>query len=148
MGYQNLQADLYLEGDAATTLRLLTEELRSSRLNGDEAIKARWAHWEAEHDKLWEGNRSGAERTQGRSPIDPAWLCAAISESMPEDVIYVEETIIHRPAILRHVEWNPVAELLPSYRWSGRRPGAGAGNQAGNSPPPRGGSDGRWLFPV
>jgi acetolactate synthase-1/2/3 large subunit len=106
MVYQSLQADAYLEGDIAATLRMLTESVQSSGRIDADRVKDRKAHWESEHHKLLEGYRSSAAAAQEKQPIDLVWLCAALSEVMPRDAIYVDETIVHRPAILRHVQWN------------------------------------------
>ena len=106
MVYQNLQADMYVEGDLATTLRLLVENLQSDGAINVSEVKSRKAHWEAEHNKLHEGYRSAATAAKEQVPIDPAWLCAAVSDVMPKDAIYVGETITHRPAIMRHVGWS------------------------------------------
>lgn len=62
--------------------------------------------WAAEHQKLHERYRTAVVAAQDKKPIDPAWLCAALSEVMPEDTVYVEETIVHRPLISRHIAWN------------------------------------------
>lgn len=104
MVYQSLHADLYLEGDVAATLRLLVEALRSGIVVDERKDKR--AYWESEHRKLHQGYRSAEVAAQEKQPIDPVWLCAAMSEVMPRDAIYVEETIVHRPAILRHVHWD------------------------------------------
>jgi acetolactate synthase-1/2/3 large subunit len=106
MVYQSLQADLYLEGDVATTLRLLVDMLRCRADLDAQAIRERRARWEAEHRRLQEGYRTAAAAAQDRRPIDAVWLCTALSQALPDDAIYVEETIVHRPAILRHVAWN------------------------------------------
>ena len=106
MVHQSLQADVYLEGDVAATLRLLVEALQSGGgINAGE-VEDRRARWEAEHNRLYEGYRSVAATAADKAPIDPVWLCAALSEVMPTDAIYVEETITHRTSILRHVEWS------------------------------------------
>jgi acetolactate synthase I/II/III large subunit len=106
MVYQSLQADAYLEGDIATALRMLTEAVQSSGSIDADRVSDRKARWESEHNKLQEGYHSSAAAAQEKQPIDPVWLCAAISEAMPQDTIYVDETIVHRPAILQHVQWS------------------------------------------
>jgi thiamine pyrophosphate-dependent acetolactate synthase large subunit-like protein len=106
MAYQSLQADIYLEGDVATTLRLLVECLRAGGAPGGAELTKRMDHWAGEHRKLQEGNQAAALAAKGRQPIDAEWLCAALNEAMPQDAIYIEETISHRQAILRQVRWN------------------------------------------
>ena len=106
MAYQTLHADTYLEGDTGATLKLLVEVLGSSEAIRAKEVKDRRVRWEAEHKKLYKGFRSAAEATKDKTPIDPAWLCRTLSEVIPEDAVYAEETITHRGTILRHVGWN------------------------------------------
>ena len=106
MAYQSLQADLYLEGDVAATLKLLTEALRSHAATRSGELKERRAYWEAGHQKLLQGLRDTAVAARDKQPIDPAWLCAALDDVMPGDAVYVEETITHRQTILRHLQWT------------------------------------------
>lgn len=119
MTYQNLQADHYLDGNVASSLRLLIETLKltwSAQGPGDSsAFQDRRRHWEAEHNRIFDSYRSAAMATKDERPIDPAWLCAAISDVMPENAIYVEETITHRQTIQRHISWNqPQSYFHPS----------------------------------
>ena len=106
MTYQNLHADLYLEGDIAATLRLLVEELKETGAASKPELKERRQHWESEHHRIFDGYRSAGQSAKDASPIDPAWLCTAISDVVPDGAIFVEETITHRQAIQRHVTWN------------------------------------------
>ena len=106
MAYQSLQADAYLEGDVATTLRLLVDAVSSKLAANSNQVAKKQTHWEAEHRALFDGYRSTGLAAQDNKPIDPAWLCTALSEVMPEDAVYVEETITHRMAILKHVKWS------------------------------------------
>ena len=115
MVYQNLLADYYVEGDLTLGLNLLMEAIGSNGGLDAGKINERRAHWEAEHNKMNEGYRRTEEAGSAKQPIDPAWLGAAISEVMPEDTIFVEETTSHRAAILRHVQWEgPHKYLHPS----------------------------------
>ena len=104
--YQALHANIYLEGDIGVTVRLLADAVEANGgLNAVE-ISARKSQWESEHNKATEGHRATVEAAKDKGPIDPVWLCAAISEVMPDDATYIEETITHRGAILRHIAWN------------------------------------------
>ena len=115
MAYQNLLADLYVEGDLTISLGLLVEELKSSGASGGGKVKDRRVRWEAEHDKQQESNRAAEAAAQAKRPIDPVWLCAALSEVMPKDTIYVEETTSHRTQITRHLRWEePHSYLHPN----------------------------------
>ena len=106
MAYQSLQADSYLEGDVATTLGLLVESISSREVADPKQVAEKRRHWEAEHRALYDGYRSAGMEVQEGKPIDPVWLCNALSDVMPEDAVYVEETITHRSTILKHVQWN------------------------------------------
>jgi len=115
MVYQNLLADLYLEGDLTIALRLLVEELQSKGLVDAVEVESRRQRWEEEHNRLEENRKAAEAAAQSKQPIDPVWLCAALSQVMPKDTIYVEETTSHRGAITRHVQWEtPHSYLHPS----------------------------------
>ena len=119
MVYQNLLADLYVEGDLTIGLGLLIEGLRSSGAVKSETVKAaikeRRQRWETEHDRLQERNRAAEAAARTKQTIDPILLCAALNEAMPENAVYVEETTSHRTAILRHVRWEePHSYLHPN----------------------------------
>jgi acetolactate synthase-1/2/3 large subunit len=104
--YQNLQADWYLEGGIAATLGLLLEDLQSDLRADIDRLRLREARWEAEHNRQAEGHRTAAAAAQDQKPISPVWLCAAINEVMPDNTIYVDETIVHRGTIQRQLRWN------------------------------------------
>ena len=106
MAYQRLEADAYLEGNVATTLGLLVESISSREVTDSNQRTEKRTRWEAEHRALYDGHRSAGIAAQDSRPIDPVWLCNALSDVMPEDAVYVEETITHRPTILKHVQWS------------------------------------------
>ncbi len=115
MVYQNLMADLYVEGNLTLGLGLLVEALQLHAAASQSEIQERRKHWETEHNNLQDGYRAAATAAQAKPTIDPVWLCAAISEVMPEDTVYAEETTSHRGAILRHVQWQqPHSYLHPT----------------------------------
>jgi acetolactate synthase-1/2/3 large subunit len=100
-----LGADHYLEGDLPTSLELLAE-----------AIKAKDAQPKAvsENEGIWEKYRAISSEVANASPIDPGVLCNALSENMPADTVYIDETIVHRPQILRRINRdNPQSYLRP-----------------------------------
>ena len=73
----------------------------------DDARKEdRLAHWRAEHDRRLETLRETEARVAAAAPIQPVALCAAISEVMGQEAVFIEETITHRPAIMDHVQWG------------------------------------------
>jgi len=106
MVYQDLGADHYLEGDLAASLDLLTEAIRS---------KGGKSNGYAGNGGVWEKYRAVSDSAANASPIDPGVLCNALSENMPSDAIYIDETIVHRPQILRRIERdNPQSYLRPT----------------------------------
>ena len=109
MAYQNLLADLYVEGDITITLQLLTEALEANGASGGSnaaKIAERRELWAAEHDRLAANRQAAEEAARTRRPIDPVWLCAAISEVMPDNAVYAEEVTSHRGQVMRHVQWD------------------------------------------
>ena len=104
MVYQDLHADLYLEGDVAASLRLLTEAVVSR--SGAVQRQERLDHWQAEHDKRQQGHREAEAQAETSDPIHPVELCTAINEVMGQEAVFVEETITHRQTILNHIQWT------------------------------------------
>ncbi|MEE3246750.1 MAG: thiamine pyrophosphate-binding protein [Chloroflexota bacterium] len=106
MVYQDLGADHYLEGDIALSLELLAD-----------AVKAKGAKARdyAGNGEVWHRYRDVSDATANASPIDVGVLCKALSENMPSDAVYIDETILHRPQILRRIEReNPQSYLRPA----------------------------------
>jgi acetolactate synthase-1/2/3 large subunit len=105
MVYQSQKADRFLEGDAVASMELLAEAVRA--LGFDAArVEERRARWAAAHDKLHEGYRAAAAVAGAKNTIDPITLCTTLSEVMPDNAVYVDETTTHRMAILKHLRWN------------------------------------------
>ena len=46
------------------------------------------------------------ETAKTKQPIDPVWLCAAVSQVMPKETIFVEEVTSHRGTVVNHVQWE------------------------------------------
>ena len=146
MVYQDLHADHYLEGNVAASLRLLagaTEGRMDSALR-----EKRLAHWKEEHDRRQESLRAAGSAAESASPIEPVALCAAISEVLGREAVFVEETITHRPAILNHVQWSGPPAVFPHHRRPGPGIGLGPGRQAGHAGASRSGVDGGRLLPL
>ena len=101
MVYQNIQADRFLEGDCAATLRLLGEAVQASGpKNG--AVVERAASWAQAHKALAAENRKIVRNARRKKSIDPIALFDALGEAMPDDAIYADETITHRQRLMRH----------------------------------------------
>jgi len=105
MVYQNLGADVTLEGDAVESVRLLTKAIRGARIDAAKVAERR-TRLEAAHAKLIDGYRSAEAAARSKRPIDPVWLCAALAETLPGNAIFVEETTTHRGVVQKHLRWN------------------------------------------
>ena len=106
MAYQDLGADHYLEGDLPLTLQLLADSIKA---------KGGKANGYAGNGGVWEKYQAINDAAANASPIDPGVLCNALNEALPSDTIYIDETIVHRPQILRRIHWdNPQSYLRPT----------------------------------
>ena len=146
MAYQSLQADAYLEGDVATTLRLLVDAVSSKLAANSNQVAKKRTHWAAEHRALFDGYRSTGLAAQDSKPIDPAWLCTALSEVMPEQAVYVEENDNSPNGNLETYTVESATELFPSRGWLGSGTGVGLGSQAGKPRAAGSCSDGDGSF--
>jgi acetolactate synthase-1/2/3 large subunit len=107
-------ADMFLEGDAVATLELLAEALRVSGGAGGK-IDERRARWAAAHDRLAEADRATVAEVAGNRPIHPITMAAALGEALPDDTVFVDETISHRGVLLRHLgKRQPRSYLRPA----------------------------------
>ncbi len=105
MVYQSLHADAFLEGDAVASLEMLADAVRALGVDNVQ-VEERLARWTAAHDKIHDGLRVAQAEARGKSQIDPIWLCAALGETLPDNAVYVDETITHRRVIRSHVPWD------------------------------------------
>jgi acetolactate synthase-1/2/3 large subunit len=111
MVYQNLHADEVLEGDAVFTLETLTAAVRAAKV--DPAMVAdRLARHTAAHKKLDDARLTAVEDAKKKNPVDPVWLCAAMAEALPQDAIYVDETVTHRGIVEAHLRNKGAGSFL------------------------------------
>ncbi len=111
MVYQNLQADMYLEGNAAQTLRDLADAVGAIGVDAA-AVEERRARLAAAHEKIHEQRRGLQAEARHKTPIDPVWLCAALGEVMPDNAIYLDEVTTHTPLLRQHIKWNAPQSLF------------------------------------
>ena len=111
MVYQSLQADMYLEGDAAQTLRDLADAATSIGPDAA-AVEARRSTLSDAHDQIMERKQAQQLEARKKTPIDPVWLCAALGEVMPRDTIYVDEVTTHTAMLRQHIRWNEPGSLF------------------------------------
>jgi acetolactate synthase-1/2/3 large subunit len=100
MVHQNLQADIYLDGNPAHTLKTLAKLVRAGKVDRAAVTQRRKRH-AASHKAMREGYRTA---TAGNGSINAAMLCEAMSQALPDETIYVDETITHRGDTLRHLD--------------------------------------------
>lgn len=105
MVYQTMHAEDYLEGDTATTLRLLSAALRT--LSHDaEAIDLRRAKWRRAHEE-WTARLSTAEAAAEQADtITPPLVMKVLREVLPAEACVVDETIVHQTGIREHLMWD------------------------------------------
>ncbi|MBV8753925.1 MAG: hypothetical protein JO328_13775 [Hyphomicrobiales bacterium] len=115
MIYQSMHADVYLEGDAAQSIKLLTTAMKSIKLDA-KAIAARRQRFAREHEEYVAGLRAEREKAQNGSGIDPLSLLGALGDVMPADTIYVDETITHSQLLRQHL---PMKKPQSFFRGSG-----------------------------
>ncbi len=105
MVYQNLHADAFLEGDAVASLEMLADAVRAAGIDAAK-VAEQGARWQAAHDKLHDEIASAQAEARDKSPIDPVWLCTALGETLPDNAVYVDETITHRRVLRSHIPWD------------------------------------------
>jgi acetolactate synthase I/II/III large subunit len=115
MIYQSMHADVYLEGDAAQSVKLLTAAMKSAKLDAG-ALAARRQRFAREHEEYVAGLRAEREEAQNGSGIHPLSLVGALGEVMPADTIYVDETITHSQMLRQHL---PMKMPQSFFRGSG-----------------------------
>jgi acetolactate synthase-1/2/3 large subunit len=101
MIYQSLHADIYLEGDAAETLKLIATAMKAMKVDAD-AVSARRARFTREHEDYVTGLRAEREKA-ANGGLDPLALLGALNDVTPADTIYVDETITHSPLLRQHL---------------------------------------------
>jgi acetolactate synthase-1/2/3 large subunit len=105
MVYQSHQADIYLEGDVAQTLRDIAEGMKSHGID-EKAIEARRARFTKSHDALM-AKRAAEHAAAGKlETISPVWLCACVGEVMPKGTTYIDEVTTHTGLLRQHIMWN------------------------------------------
>jgi acetolactate synthase I/II/III large subunit len=106
MVYQSLQADHYLEGDVAASLRMLAEAGRAAGI-GAAKYADRRERWKREHDKMVAEERAAQAKARANdTAVEPLALIEALCEGMPADTIYVEETITHAGPLQQQLAWT------------------------------------------
>jgi acetolactate synthase I/II/III large subunit len=103
MVYQSMQADDYLEGDIALSLRALVAA--AGRMAGVQPAD-RQGRWRHEHDRIAAAERAAEAEAKSGDQIAPLALVGALRDVMPDDSVYVEETITHSGLLQQHLPWQ------------------------------------------
>jgi thiamine pyrophosphate-dependent acetolactate synthase large subunit-like protein len=107
MVYQSLQADHYLEGNVAVSLRLILEAARAAGVTAAKTADRR-ERWRRAHDEMNAAERAAEAkaRANGSGGVEPLALIDAMRAVMPSDSIYVEETITHSGLLQQRLPWS------------------------------------------
>ncbi|MDC0033397.1 thiamine pyrophosphate-binding protein [Alphaproteobacteria bacterium] len=111
MSYQSHQADMYLEGDVAQTLRDLTDLVKTKGIDST-TIEARRESLTVSHNALIESKKAQRNEARQKTPIDPLWLCEALNNVMPDGTIYIDEVTTHTGLLRQHLDWNQPQSLF------------------------------------
>lgn len=105
MVHQSLQADVFLEGDAVATLKALIAEIRARGVD-ETAVAERAERWSQGHDALVAGKQADIDAALAQETISPIGLCATLGDVLPDDTVYIDETITSRPIIVRYLDFK------------------------------------------
>lgn len=130
MVYQSSQANLYLEGDIARTLRDLAIAVEALGLD-ESMVEARRARLIESHTAIQKENRAIQTKARKQSPIDQVWLTASLNEVMPDNTIYVDEVTSHTGMLRRHLNWNKPRSLFSRQGGLGQGLGLSLGIKLG-----------------
>jgi len=111
MTYQSHQADMYLEGNVAQTLRDVAAAVKAKGLDSA-AIETRREVLAAAHKALWAKKKAERDEARKKTPIDPKWLCGALNNVMPDGTIYIDEVTTHTGLLRQHLDWNQPQSLF------------------------------------
>jgi acetolactate synthase-1/2/3 large subunit len=121
MVHQNLHADAYLEGNIAASLQMLAKAVAGGV--DEKVIAKRRKHWEAEHEKVVKTIHAEEQKAAKGDAIDPVTVFATLGEVMPQNAIYVDETITAQFMIRQHL---PIQMPQSFFRsWGGLGQGIG-----------------------
>jgi acetolactate synthase-1/2/3 large subunit len=105
MAYQNPQADIYLEGDVALSLQCLAKSLKSFGVAPTRFDKRR-ALWRNAHDNFLSSLRDAEAKAPQTGAVDPLVLCACLRGVLPNNTIYVDETVTYGATVHQHLSWS------------------------------------------
>ena len=127
MIYQQLHADVYLEGEIAASLQALADAARAAKIDG-EAVQQRREKWTRAHDALVANLKAEESKANGNgSAIDPLALISTLGEVLPADTIFVDETIMHGPMLRQHLPFTTPQSFFRGFGGLGQGMGTALG---------------------
>ncbi len=124
MAYQNLHADSVLEGDVTFTLQTLAAAVKGK--GGPEVEERRKRH-AASHAKADEARNIFLAAASKKPKIDPGLLSAMLSDTLPANTVYVDESVTHRIPIEAHLRPKGAGSFLKVRGGLGQGIGHGLG---------------------
>ena len=99
--YWGYNVDLALVAPPAATLEQLVKKAKSSEhvAANRSVYEQRLARTATQHDSYFGKLKEDAQKHANDTPIDPRWLCHALSEALPENAVISEETTVYRGLI-------------------------------------------------
>jgi acetolactate synthase-1/2/3 large subunit len=131
MIYQQLHADVYLEGEIAASLQRLLEAARGAKLDAD-TVKKRREHWTKAHESFVgtlnaeKAKVNGGAGGNGKA-IDPLTLIDMLGAVLPADTIFVDETIMHGPTLRQHLPFTTPQSFFRGFGGLGQGIGTALG---------------------
>ena len=106
--------DLALVAPPAATLQQLLDGVKRSEAfaANQHRYQERLKQIQREHDQQVAAAKAEATAQNSAVPIDPRWLCQALSEVIPADGVIVEETTTHRALIQNLIPRNEPLSYL------------------------------------
>ena len=105
LAYQVLAADHYLEGDTAIALRMLLKAAKPAKADAARIVERRKL-WTSRHQAYVKGLKEAAAKERAAAGIGPIALASVAAEVLPEDAVFVDETITHMPVMRAHLPLN------------------------------------------
>jgi acetolactate synthase-1/2/3 large subunit len=99
--YWGYNIDLALVAPPAATLTKLVKKAQASEhvAANRSQYEERLARSREQHDGYFGKLKEEAQKHAGDTPIDPRWLCHALSQALPENAVISEETTVYRSLI-------------------------------------------------
>jgi len=130
MVHHGSQAEMFLEGDAVATLRLLADAVRAAGVDAA-AVEERRARAAAGHEKMVAARSAAEAEVAGNAKIHPMTLAATLGHVMPDNTFYVDETITHRGILMRHLQNRGPQSYFRGQGGLGQGLGLGIGAKLG-----------------